>query len=90
MSTRVLDADGFADVAAKASDRQAVHDYIADQTTLRPAPTSNFWGLGAFPAVEVFEDTSAFLDRNLTDVVILMSEKHSGEAKWRPGTYTLS
>lgn len=42
MSTRVLDADGFADVAAKATDRQAVRDYIADQATLRLAPTSNF------------------------------------------------
>ena len=42
MSTRVLDAAGFADVAAKASDRQAVRDYIADQATLRLAPTSNF------------------------------------------------
>ena len=42
MSTRVLDANGFADVAAKATDRQAVRDYIADQATLRLAPTSNF------------------------------------------------
>ncbi|MFN8028012.1 MAG: hypothetical protein U0W40_17100 [Acidimicrobiia bacterium] len=42
MSTRVLDADGFADVVAKASDRVAVRDYIADQATLKLAPTSNF------------------------------------------------
>jgi len=42
LSTRVLDAEGFADVAAKATDRQAVRDYIADQATLKLAPTSNF------------------------------------------------
>jgi hypothetical protein len=42
LSTRVLDADGFADVAAKASQHVEVRDYIADQATLRLAPTSNF------------------------------------------------
>lgn len=42
MSTRVLDAEGFADVVAKASDRVAVRDYVADQATLKLAPTSNF------------------------------------------------
>src|SRR5689334_25348778 len=42
MSTRVLDADGFGDVAAKASQRVEVRDYIADQATLRLARTSNF------------------------------------------------
>ena len=42
LSTRVLDADGFADVAAKASQRQEVRDYIADQATLRLARVSNF------------------------------------------------
>src|SRR5690242_12556333 len=42
LSTRVLDADGFGDVAAKASQRVEVRDYIADQATLRLARTSNF------------------------------------------------
>jgi hypothetical protein len=42
LSTRVLDADGFADVVAKASQRVEVRDYIADQATLRLARTSNF------------------------------------------------
>jgi hypothetical protein len=42
LSTRVLDADGFADVVAKSSQRQEVRDYIADQATLRLARTSNF------------------------------------------------
>ena len=42
LSTRVLDADGFGDVAAKASQRQEVRDYIADQATLRLAHVSNF------------------------------------------------
>jgi hypothetical protein len=42
LSTRVLDADGFADVAAKASQRREVRDYIADQATLRLARVSNF------------------------------------------------
>ena len=41
-STRVLEADGFADVVAKASQREEVRDYIADQATLRLARTSNF------------------------------------------------
>ncbi|HZP31290.1 MAG TPA: hypothetical protein VFC99_20230, partial [Acidimicrobiia bacterium] len=35
-------ADGFADVAAKASQRREVRDYIADQATLRLARVSNF------------------------------------------------
>jgi hypothetical protein len=42
LSTRVLEADGFADVVAKASQRAEVRDYIADQATLRLARTSNF------------------------------------------------
>ena len=42
LSTRVLEADGFADVVAKASQREEVRDYIADQATLRLARTSNF------------------------------------------------
>ena len=42
LSTRVLEAEGFADVAAKASQHQEVRDYIADQATLRLARTSNF------------------------------------------------
>src|SRR3954453_21767745 len=42
LSTRVLEADGFADVATKASQREEVRDYIADQATLRLARTSNF------------------------------------------------
>jgi hypothetical protein len=42
LDTRVLDDDGFADVVAKASQRQEVRDYIADQATLRLARTSNF------------------------------------------------
>ena len=42
LTTRVLDAHGFADVVAKSSQRQEVRDYIADQATLRLARTSNF------------------------------------------------
>jgi hypothetical protein len=42
LTTRVLEADGFADVAAKATQREEVRDYIADQATLRLARTSNF------------------------------------------------
>lgn len=42
LSTRVLEADGFADVAAKASQTVEVRDYVADQATLRLARTSNF------------------------------------------------
>ena len=42
LSTRVLDADGFADVVTKASQREEVRDYIADQATLRLARSSNF------------------------------------------------
>jgi hypothetical protein len=42
LSTRVLEADGFADVVAKASQRVEVRDYVADQATLRLARTSNF------------------------------------------------
>ena len=42
LSTRVLDADGFGDVAAKASQRQDVRDYIANQATLRLARVWNF------------------------------------------------
>ena len=42
LSTRVLDADGFADVVAISSQRKEVRDYIADQATLRLARTSNF------------------------------------------------
>ena len=37
----MLDADGFGDVVAKASQKE-VRDYIADQATLRLARTSNF------------------------------------------------
>jgi NADH:ubiquinone oxidoreductase subunit 6 (subunit J) len=50
MSSRVLDAHGFADVAAKSSEKQDVRDYIADQATLRLARTSNFVS-AARPAV---------------------------------------
>ena len=50
MSTRVLDANGFAAVAAKTSERQDVRDYVADQATLRLARTSNFVS-AARPAV---------------------------------------
>ena len=42
LTTRVLSADGFADVAAKASQKEEVRDYIADQASLRLARTSNF------------------------------------------------
>ncbi len=42
LSTRVLSAEGFADVAAKASQKEEVRDYIADQASLRLARTSNF------------------------------------------------
>ena len=42
LTTRVLDADGFADVIAKSSQQVEVRDYVADQATLRLARTSNF------------------------------------------------
>jgi hypothetical protein len=42
LSTRVLDANGFADVVTKSSQRADVRDYIADQATLRLASSSNF------------------------------------------------
>jgi hypothetical protein len=42
LDSRVLDDAGFADVVTQASQRQPVRDYIADQTTLRLARTSNF------------------------------------------------
>ncbi|HEX5588138.1 MAG TPA: hypothetical protein VFZ17_12580 [Acidimicrobiia bacterium] len=42
LSTRVLDANGFADVVTKSSQREEVRDYIADQATLRLAKSSNF------------------------------------------------
>ena len=42
LSTRVLEADGFADVVAKSSQQTEVRDYVADQATLRLARTSNF------------------------------------------------
>ena len=42
LSTRVLDAQGFADVVTKTSQREEVRDYIADQATLRLAKSSNF------------------------------------------------
>ena len=42
LSTRVLDADGFGDVVAQASQRKDVRDFIADEATLRLARTSNF------------------------------------------------
>ena len=42
LDSRVIDDRGFADVVAKASQRQPVRDYIADQATLRLARTSNF------------------------------------------------
>src|SRR3954452_13964898 len=42
LTTRVLDADGFADVVAKSSQQVEVRDYVADQATLRLARTSNF------------------------------------------------
>ena len=42
LSSRVLDADGFGDVAAIASQKAAVRDYVADQATLKLARTSNF------------------------------------------------
>jgi hypothetical protein len=42
LSTRVLDAQGFADVIAKSSQQVEVRDYVADQATLRLARTSNF------------------------------------------------
>ena len=59
MSTRVLDANGFADVAAKTSERQDVRDYVADQATLRLARTSNFVS-AARPAVR--DAVSAAID----------------------------
>ena len=48
LDTRVFDDDGFADVVAKASQKQEVRDYIADQATLRLARSSNF--VSAAPA----------------------------------------
>lgn len=42
LSTRVLEAEGFADVIAKSSQRVEVRDYIGDQASLRLARTSNF------------------------------------------------
>ncbi len=42
LSTRVLEADGFADVVAKSSQQQEVRSYIGDQASLRLARTSNF------------------------------------------------
>ena len=42
LSTRVLDANGFADVVATSSQRPAVRDYVADQASLRLARSSNF------------------------------------------------
>ena len=42
LSTRVLYADGFADVVAKSSQQVEVRDYVADQASLRLARTSNF------------------------------------------------
>src|SRR4051794_19158022 len=42
LSTRVLEADGFADVVAKSSQQVEVRDYVGDQASLRLARTSNF------------------------------------------------
>ena len=42
LDTRVIDDDGFGDVVAQASQQPEMRDYIADQTTLRLARTSNF------------------------------------------------
>ena len=42
LSTRVLEAEGFADVVAKASQTVEVREYIGDQASLRLAPTNNF------------------------------------------------
>lgn len=42
LSTRVLEAEGFADVIAKTSQRVEVRDYIGNQASLRLAPTNNF------------------------------------------------
>ena len=42
LSTRVLDSGGFAEVVTISSQRREVRDYVADQATLRLAPTSNF------------------------------------------------
>ena len=42
LSTRILEADGFADVVAKSSQHVEVRDYVADQASLRLARTSNF------------------------------------------------
>jgi hypothetical protein len=42
LDTRLLDANGFADVVAISSQRKEVRDYIADQATLRLARSSNF------------------------------------------------
>lgn len=50
LDTRVLDDEGFADVVAKASQREPVRHYVADQATLRLARTSNFVS-AARPAV---------------------------------------
>ncbi len=42
LTTRALDSEGFAEVVTQSSQRREVRDYIADQATLRLAPTSNF------------------------------------------------
>jgi hypothetical protein len=42
LSTRVLEAEGFADVVAKSSQRIEVREYVGDQASLRLARTSNF------------------------------------------------
>jgi hypothetical protein len=42
LDTRVFDDDGFGDVVAKASQKEEVRNYIADQATLRLARSSNF------------------------------------------------
>ena len=42
MVRNALDANGFADVVTKSSQREEVRDYIADQATLRLAKSSNF------------------------------------------------
>src|SRR5262245_453901 len=50
LDSRVLSDQGFADVVAKASQKQPVRDYVADQATLRLASSSNFVS-GARPIV---------------------------------------
>lgn len=42
LTTRVLEAEGFADVVTKSSQRVEVRDYVGDQASLRLARTSNF------------------------------------------------